>query len=459
MEKREKLSSRIGFLFLSAGCAIGLGNVWRFPYIAGKYGGALFVLIYIVFLALLGIPVMTMEFAVGRASRKSVAESFQALEPAGTKWHLFSNFAIAGNYLLMMFYTTIAGWILFYLFYMLRGDFAELSPEAVGGLFGAHISSAVKCVVGMVLVCVIGFGICAMGLQNGVERITKWMMSSLFVILIILAIRSITLPGASAGLKFYLMPNLDAIREHGWWEVIYAAMGQAFFTLSIGMGNMAIFGSYIGKERRLFGESINVTVLDTFVAIMAGLVIFPACFAFGINPGSGPSLVFVTLPNIFNEMPLSRLWGTLFFVFMFFAAISTVVAVFENIIAVSIEKYGWSRQKATLINLILIIILALPCALGFNLLSGIHPMGGDSLILDLEDFLISNNILPLGSLVYLFFCISNKGWGWKNFLQEADTGKGIAFPQVIKPYLNYVLPVIVLVVFVLGYLEKVFKVL
>ncbi len=456
MQKRETLSSRIGFILLSAGCAIGLGNVWRFPFIAGQYGGALFVLIYLVFLAILGIPIMAIEFSVGRASQRSVATSFHVLEPKGTKWHWYSWVGMAGNYMLMMFYTTIAGWILFYLYYMAKGDFAGITPDAVGEIFGTHVASPSKNVIGMILVCVIGFGICSLGLRKGVEKVTKIMMSCLLLIMVVLVVRSVTLPGASEGLAFYLKPNLNAIYEHGWGSVIFAALGQAFFTLSIGIGSMAIFGSYIGKDHRLLGESLNVTLLDTGVAIMAGLIIFPACYAFGVNPGGGPGLIFVTLPNIFNEMPLGRLWGTLFFVFMFFAALSTVVAVFENILAFAMDKTGCSRQKATIINLFVIIILALPCALGFNLLSGFQPMGEGTVVLDLEDFIVSNNMLPLGSLVYLAFCVTKGGWGWENFLKEVNSGSGIKFPRQIKFYLTWILPLIVFVVFLFGYYEKFF---
>lgn len=451
---REQLSSRLGFILLSAGCAIGLGNIWRFPYITGEYGGATFVIIYIVFLIIFGIPIMTMEFSVGRASQRSIATAFNVLEPKGTKWHAYSWFGMAGNYLLMMFYTTITGWILFYLFYMIRGDFVGMTPDDVGGYFGAHTESAAACVGGMLIACVLGFGICSLGLKNGVERITKIMMSCLLVIMILLVIRSVTLPGAIDGLKFYLIPSLDGIKEHGLWEVVYAAMGQAFFTLSLGIGSMAIFGSYLSKDDRLLGESVNVTVLDTFVAFTAGLIIFPACFAFGVNPNEGPGLLFVTLPNIFIEMPLGRVWGTLFFVFMTFAALSTVVAVFENIIAFAMDKLGWSRGKSTAINFVAVTLLSLPCALGFNLWSGFQPFGKDSGVLDLEDFIVSNNLLPLGSLVFLLFCMTKKGWGWKNFIAEADTGKGLRFPQGIRPYLTYVLPLLVIVIFVFGYLYK-----
>ena len=453
MAEREQLSSRLGFILLSAGCAIGLGNIWRFPYIAGEYGGALFVIIYLVCLILLGIPIMTMEFSVGRASQKSIATAFNVLEPKGTKWHIFSWFGMAGNYLLMMFYTTITGWILFYLVYMLKGDFNGLSPEGVGEFFGAHISSPANTVTGMLITCVIGFGVCAIGLKNGVEKITKVLMLLLFVIMIVLAVRSVTLPGAGEGLKFYLVPTLDGIKEHGLWQVIFAAMGQSFFTLSLGVGSMAIFGSYIKKEKKLLGESINVVILDTFVAFTAGLIIFPACFAYGVEPGAGPSLIFVTLPNIFASMPLGGLWGCLFFVFLAFAALSTVIAVFENIIAFAMDKLGWSRRKSTGINFIALIVLSLPAALGFNVWSGVQPMGEGSGILDLEDFLVSNNILPIGSMVFLLFCMSKKGWGWKNFLEEANAGKGMSFPVVIKPYLKYGLPLVVLFVFVSGYIS------
>ena len=456
MDKREKLSSRIGFIMLSAGCAIGLGNVWRFPFIAGQYGGALFVLLYLVFLCIFGIPVMTMEFSVGRASQRSIAASFDILEPKGTKWHLFSWMGMAGNYLLMMFYTTIAGWILYYLFYMLNGTFVGVTAELSEAIFVSHIGSPVKSLLGMVIICVLGFGVCTIGLQKGVEKLTKWMMSCLFVVMIVLVVRAVTLPGAEKGLRFYLMPSLDGIRQHGLWTVIYAAMGQSFFTLSLGVGSMAIFGSYIGKEHRLMGESVNVTILDTMVAFMSGLIIFPACFAFDVNPGSGPSLIFVTLPNIFNEMPMGRLWGALFFVFMLFAALSTVIAVFENIMSFGMDKLGWSRKKSALVNAVAIILLSVPCALGFNLWSGFQPMGPGSNILDLEDFIVSNNLLPLGSLVYLLFCVSKKGWGWENFLAEANSGKGLSFPRRIKPYLQYGVPVILIGIFIFGYIEKFF---
>ncbi|MDD3334849.1 MAG: sodium-dependent transporter [Eubacteriales bacterium] len=455
--QREKFSSRLGFLLISAGCAIGLGNVWRFPYIVGKYGGAAFVLFYLFFLAILGLPIMTMELSVGRASQKSVARSFHTLEPKGTKWHIFSIFGVIGNYLLMMFYTTVAGWMLSYVFKSASGVFDGLSVEAVGGVFDAMLTNPVEMTFWMLITMLLGFLICSLGLQKGVERITKLMMSALFVIMIILCVRSLTLPNASAGIQFYLVPDFGRLVEGGLWDAVYAAMGQAFFTLSIGIGSMAIFGSYISREHSLMGESVNICLLDTFAAFLAGLIIFPACFSFGVEPGAGPGLVFVTLPNVFNQMAGGRLWGTLFFVFMSFAALSTIVAVFENIISFAIDLWGWSRKKSVWINFGLIALLSLPCVLGFNLLSGFHPLGGASNIQDLEDFIVSNNLLPLGSLIYLAFCVSKSGWGWDRFIEECDAGKGIKFPKWSRRYLTYVLPVIMLIIFVLGYVEKFFK--
>lgn len=453
-QERETFSSRLGFILISAGCAIGLGNVWRFPYITGLYGGGIFVLIYFLFLLIFGLPIMVMEFSVGRASKKSIATSFDVLEPKGSRWHDFKWVGMAGNYLLMMFYTTISGWMIAYLFYMIRGDFVGITPTEVEAVFGSITSNAGVSVFWMIIACLLGFAVCSLGLQNGVEKITKIMMSALLFIMIALVIRSITLPNAAEGLSFYLLPNTNSIAENGLWSTIYAAMGQSFFTLSIGMGSMAIFGSYVSKDRSLFGEGLNITILDTSVAVMAGLIIFPACFSFGVNPGSGPGLVFVTLPNIFNSMPLGQLWGTAFFVFMVFAALSTVIAVFENIISFGIDLFDWSRKKSVIINFIAIIILAVPAALGFNLWSGFAPLGEGSTILDLEDFIVSNNILPLGSLVYVLFCVTRYGWGWDNFVREANTGKGIKFPKQLRFYLTFILPIIVLTVFVFGYIEK-----
>ena len=456
MEKREHFSSRLGFILISAGCAIGLGNVWRFPYITGKYGGAAFVLIYLVFLVILGLPIMVMEFSVGRASQKSAARSFHVLEPSGTKWHITGYLAMAGNYLLMMFYTTVGGWMLYYVYKMICGEFVGTTPEEVGGIFNGMLSDPVAMTLWMLITVLICFGICSLGLQKGVERITKVMMSFLLIILIILCIRSVTLDGAAEGIRFYLIPDFGKILENGLGEVIFAAMGQAFFTLSLGIGAMAIFGSYISKVHRLLGESMNICLLDTLIALMAGLVIFPACFAFGVDPGEGPGLVFVTLPNIFNQMTGGRIFGTLFFVFMSFAAMSTIIAVFENILSFSMDLWGWKRKKAVLINGILIIILSMPCVLGFNVLSGITPLGAGSTIQDLEDFIVSNNLLPIGSLLYLLFCTSKRGWGWKNFIEEADAGKGPKFPQWSRFYVSYILPLIILFILIMGYWQKFF---
>lgn len=454
MNNRERFSSRLGFILISAGCAVGLGNVWRFPYITGQYGGAAFVLVYLIFLVLLGLPIMVMEFAVGRASQKSAARSFHVLEPAGTKWHLQGYACMAGNYLLMMFYTTVGGWMAAYIFKTLTGEFKGLDSDGVAAVFNDMLARPGYMTFWMVLVVLLSFFICSLGLQKGVERITKAMMSCLFLILLILCIRSVTLPGASEGLRFYLIPDFTRFTENGVGNTIFAAMGQAFFTLSLGIGAMAIFGSYIGKDHTLTGETINICLLDTLVAFLAGLIIFPSCFAFGVDPGQGPGLVFITLPNIFNQMVGGRIFGVLFFVFMTFAAQSTIIAVFENIISFSMDLFGTSRKKTVLINGIAIILLSLPCVFGFNIWSGFQPLGAGSTIQDLEDFIVSNNLLPLGSMVYLLFCTSRYGWGWKNFLAEADTGKGIKFPAWARVYVSYILPLIVLFIFIMGYYQK-----
>lgn len=456
MEKREHFSSRLGFILISAGCAIGLGNVWRFPYITGKYGGAAFVLVYLLFLVILGLPIMVMEFAVGRASQKSAAKSFHVLEPAGSKWHITGYLAILGNYMLMMFYTTVAGWMIYYVYKMIRGEFSGLTPDEVGGIFGGMLADPKAMTFWMLVIVLLCFGVCSLGLQKGVERVTKVMMSFLIVILVVLCVRSITLEGAAEGIRFYLIPDFGKMIENGLGEAVYAAMGQAFFTLSLGIGAMAIFGSYISKERRLLGESLNICLLDTGIALMAGLVIFPACFAFGVDPGEGPGLVFVTLPNIFNQMSGGRIFGTLFFIFMTFAAMSTVIAVFENILSFSIDLWGWNRKKAVLVNGLLIIVLSLPCVLGFNILGNIQPLGAGSTIQDLEDFIISNNLLPIGSLLYLLFCTRKNGWGWNNFIAEADSGKGMKFPQWARFYVSYILPVIIIFILFMGYWQKFF---
>lgn len=454
MNNRERFSSRLGFILISAGCAVGLGNVWRFPYITGQYGGAAFVLVYLIFLVLLGLPIMVMEFAVGRASQKSAARSFHVLEPAGTKWHLQGYACMAGNYLLMMFYTTVGGWMAAYIFKTLTGEFKGLDSDGVAAVFNDMLARPGYMTFWMVLVVLLSFFICSLGLQKGVERITKAMMSCLFLILLILCIRSVTLPGASEGLRFYLIPDFTRFTENGVGNTIFAAMGQAFFTLSLGIGAMAIFGSYIGKDHTLTGETINICLLDTLVAFLAGLIIFPSCFAFGVDPGQGPGLVFITLPNIFNQMVGGRIFGVLFFVFMTFAAQSTIIAVFENIISFSMDLFGTSRKKTVLINGIAIILLSLPCVFGFNIWSGFQPMGAGSTIQDLEDFIVSNNLLPLGSMVYLLFCTSRYGWGWKNFLAEADTGKGVKFPAWARVYVSYILPLVVLFIFIMGYYQK-----
>ena len=459
-KQRETLGSRLGFLLLSAGCAIGLGNVWRFPYITGKYGGAAFVLIYLVFLVILGLPVMVCEFAVGRASRKSMAAAFKELEPEGTKWHWYSGFAVAGNYLLMMFYTVVSGWFLKYFFQMIGGKFVGLSgDEIVGQFVNGTVGDPKALLIWMVVVIVIGFGTCILGLQKGVERITKVMMSALLIIMIGLAIYVAFLPGAGAGYAFYLKPNFKALvgGEHGLWDTIYAAMGQAFFTLSLGIGSMEIFGSYIGKDHSLTGESLRVIGLDTFVAICAGLIIFPACTAFGVEANSGAGLAFMSLPNVFNSMgPVAgRIVGAFFFLFMSFAALSTVIAVFENIVAFPMDKFGWSRTKSVLINFAAMLVLATPAALGMNVWSGVHFGAHIGSIDALEDFIVSQNLLPLGSMLFLLFCTIKKGWGWDGFIAEADAGEGIKFPKnkVVKFYLRFIAPIIILVVFVAGYFD------
>lgn len=420
--KREKFGSRIGFILISAGCAIGLGNVWRFPYITGQYGGAAFVLIYLLCLVLLGLPIMVMEFSIGRGAGCSIARAFDRLEPLGTKWHWYKWFGIAGNYMLMMFYTTIGGWLLIYLFKMAAGSFEGMDASGIEAEFGALMGQPVLMTVFMAIVVVLCFGVVSLGLQKGVEGITKIMMVLLLVLLIILAVRSITLPGAGEGLKFYLLPDFGKMKDAGILEVVSNAMNQSFFTLSLGIGAMAIFGSYIDKKRTLAGEAVAITVLDTSVALISGLIIFPACFAFGVNPDSGPNLIFITLPNIFNSMAGGRFWGAIFFLCMFFASASTIIAVFENIIAYAMDLTGCSRGKAVAINLVAILILSMPCVLGYNVLSGFAPFGEGTAVLDLEDFIVSNNLLPLGSLLYVLFCTTRYGWGWKNFLAEANSG-------------------------------------
>lgn len=448
---REKFSSRLGFILISAGCAIGLGNVWRFPYVVGQYGGAAFVLIYAVFLLILGLPIVVMEFAVGRASQRSVALSFDRLEPEGSRWHYAKYLGMAGNYILLMFYTTVAGWMVLYFFKMAAGDFTGMNAEEVAAEFTRLLENPLLMGAFMILVVAGCASVCARGLQNGVEKITKVMMVCLLGLMVVLAVHSVFIKGGKAGLEFYLKPDFSRILEAGVSQVVFAAMGQAFFTLSIGIGSLAIFGSYIGRERRLTGEAVSVTILDTFVAFMAGLIIFPACFAFGIEPGQGPKLIFVTLPNVFNSMAGGRLIGALFFLFMSFAATSTVIAVFQNIVSFATDLTGCSIKKAVVYNGAAIILLSIPCVLGFNVWRGFMPFGEGSNVLDLEDFIISNNLLPLGSLAYLAFCTSRYGWGFEKFQKEANEGKGIPFPGWARGYVTYVLPVIVLIIFFEGY--------
>lgn len=456
MKERERLGSRLGFLLLSAGCAIGIGNVWKFPYITGLYGGGAFVLIYLFFLVVMGIPMLTMEFSIGRASRKSPLLACKVLEKPGQKWHLQGYMAMAGNYLLMMFYTTVSGWMLHYFYLTASGTFENADVDRVEAIFGEMLSAPLVMSLWMILVVVVGFFICSRGVQAGVEKITKVMMLALFFLIVVLAVNSLMLDGGMEGLKFYLLPDFDRMAETGIGATIAAAMNQSFFTLSLGIGAMAIFGSYIGKERSLAGESLRVCLLDTFVAITAGLIIFPACFAFGVDADSGPNLIFITLPNIFNHMAGGRVWGSLFFLFMAFAAFSTVIAVFENIISCCMDLTGCSRKKAAFVNVFLMILLSLPCVLGFNLLSGFEPLGEGTSIMDLEDFLVSNITLPIGSLIYLLFCTSRYGWGWKNFLEEANTGKGLKLRNGLRFYMTYILPIIILVIFVLGIKDVLF---
>lgn len=452
--QREKFSSRLGFILISAGCAIGLGNVYRFPIITGAYGGALFVLIYIAFLLLLGLPIMTMELAVGRGSQRSIASSFDALEKPGQKWHWFKYFGMAGNYLLMMFYTTISGWMLIYFVKYLNGSILQFkTAEQLGGVFGSVVADPVTLIIAAAVVIVSCFAICSLGLQKGVEKITKVMMIALLVLMVGLAVYSCTLSNAGKGLKFYLIPTTEGIQQHGIWTVISAAMGQSFFTLSIGIGSIAIFGSYIGKDRSLPGEALTILSLDTFVALMSGLIIFPACFTYngGVTADAstvGASFLFTTLSSIFNAMPAGRIVGILFFVFMAFAALSTVIAVFENIVSFWLELTKMSRRKIAIINIILMMVLSLPCIFGFNLWESVTIFGKG--IMDLEDFTVSNVLLPLGSLVYVLFCTTRYGWGWNKYFDEVNTGKGMKLPKWLKPYLSYVLPVIIIVVFIMS---------
>ena len=447
--ERENFRSRLGFILVSAGCAVGIGNVWKFPYVTGQNGGGIFVLFYLLFLVLMGVPVLTMELAVGRASGKSAVEGYKALEPKGSKWHLHGWFCVAGCCLLMMYYTTVSGWMLGYFFKFAAGTFVGLEGAAVDNVFTAMRSNVGEMTGWMMATVLGGFLVCSFGLQKGLERITKGMMLGLLGLIALLAVHSLTLPGGMEGVRFYLLPDLGRASEAGLGNVITAAMNQAFFTLSLGIAAMEVFGSYMSKEHTLTGEAVRICSLDTFVALMAGLIIFPACFSFGVEPDSGPSLIFMTLPKVFLNMTGGRLWGTLFFLFMTFASFSTVIAVFENLQANAIDNFGWTRKKAALVNCVFVLLASMPCVLGCNLWSGLHLIGGRD-VLDSEDFLVSNLLLPLGSLVYLLFCVSKSGWGYDRYLEEANAGEGLKMPRWLWPYFQFVLPVLILIILVQG---------
>ena len=449
MDNRDSFKSRLGFLLVSAGCAIGIGNVWKFPYITGEYGGAVFVLFYLAFLLLMGIPVMTMELAVGRASRKSAVLGYKALEPAGSKWHIHGWFCILGCYLLMMYYTTVSGWMLAYFWKFLTGTFSGISQEAIPKVFGAMLGSPWEMGIFMAITVFVGFAVCGLGLHNGVERITKWMMSCLLLLIVVLAIHSVFLEGGGPGLEFYLLPDWNRAVEAGLGNVASAAMNQAFFTLSLGIAALEIFGSYMADDFTLTGEAVRITALDTFVALLSGLIIFPACFAYNVHPDQGPSLIFITLPKIFVDMTGGRLWGTLFFIFMTFASFSTVTAVFENLIACAMDNLGWTRRKSVIINLAIVFFFSIPCVLGYNVLSGMHFIGARD-VLDSEDFLVSNILLPGGALIYLLFCVTKYGWGFDRYAAEVNKGSGLKMPLWIKPYFQFILPLLILVILIRG---------
>ena len=458
MPTREHFSTRLGFLLISAGCAIGLGNVWRFPFITGQYGGAIFVLIYLFFLVFFGVPLLAMEFSIGRASRRSLAQSFEALEKKGTHWHLNKYWMILGNYVLLSFYSVVTGWMLFYCIKGFTGEFGvNTLAEEAGVAFGALLASPADMLVNMIAVTAVSFGICACGLRKGVERITKPMMIILFLLLIFMALRSFTLPGFKEGMAYYLYPNLDNLTSHGLLEVISAAMAQAFFSLSIGVGAMQIFATYMDSDHTLLSESFSIMVLNTIVALLSGMIIFPACFSYEVEPGQGPGLIFVTLVSVFSNMENGAFWGGLFFLFMLFAALSTLIAVFENIIAITMEYFSTSRRRAVMINFVVIMAIGMPCLFGFNYLSDVHPLGGNSTFLDLEDFIVSNNILPLGAFCYLAFICWRGGWGFENFIKEANRGKGMKLPTWGVSYYRYVLPAVILFLIVNSYYGVFFK--
>ena len=453
-KNRETFASRLGFILVSAGCAVGLGNVWKFPYVCGNNGGAIFILIYLVCLFALGFPILVCEFAIGRGSGASIGTALRKLSGGKGRWHQFRWYGLCGNYLLMMFYTVVAGWMIYYVGVCAKGTLRQANVKEIEQYYQSFVQTPGKMMFFMLLVVALCIGVCALGLQNGIENITKKMMLALIVLMAVMAVNSVMLKGSSKGLSFYLIPNLENVKKRGLGNVIFDAMTQAFFTLSVGMGSMEIFGSYLGKERKLTGEAINVLVLDTLIAFVAGIIVIPACISFGIRPDAGPSLLFITLPNVFNEMPGSRIWGAMFFLFMSFAALSTIIAVFQNILSFAQDLWGWSLKKAIVFNAVLIIVLSLPCALGFNVWSFIQPLGAGTTIQDLEDFIVSNNILPIGSLIYLLFCVTKYGWGWDNFMKEANEGKGIKFPKWPRIYITYILPLIVLFILVQGYIEK-----
>lgn len=448
MQQREQLATRLGFLLISAGCAVGLGNIWRFGYVVGENGGAAFVIIYLVFLVILGFPVMTMEFAMGRAAQRNLAGAMTALEPQGSKWHVYGHIGILGNLILMMFYTTVAGWTLAYLYNSIAGNLTGKTPDELGGVFGGLVTNPVQLMFWMALVVVLGYLVCALGLRRGVERVGKVMMGGLFVLLIVLAIRAVTLPGAGAGLEFYLRPDFASLSLGG----VYAAMSQAFFTLSLGIGSMAIFGSYIKKERALAGESVRVIGIDSLVALLAGLIIFATAFAYGVDPGEGVGLVFITLPNVFNAMPAGQVWSVVFFLLLALAAMTTVVAVFENLTAYAMDQWGWTRTKTIVVEGIVVFVLSIPCVLGFGPWSHIQTLPGvpGSIFIDLWDFIVSYTLLPVGALIFALFCSHRFGWGWKNFIEEANTGEGMRFPEGLRFYCGVILPIIIFVVLVVG---------
>ena len=447
--KRENFQSRLGFILVSAGCAIGIGNVWKFPYVTGVNGGGVFVLFYLLFLAIMGVPVLTMELAVGRASRKSAVQGYEALEPKGSKWHIHGWFCIIGCYLLMMYYTTVAGWMLAYFYKFLTGTFSGMEAGAVDSVFGAMLGNPGEMTTFMVIVVIAGFVVCSFGLQKGLERISKYMMLALLGLIVVLAVHSCTLPGAIEGVKFYLLPDFDRAAEAGLGNVITAAMNQSFFTLSLGIAAMEIFGSYMTKDNTLTGEAVRICCLDTFVAMMSGMIIFPACFSFGVSPDAGPSLIFMTLPKVFVNMAGGRIWGALFFLFMTFASYTTVISVFENLLATCMDNFGWDRKKAVIINCVFILVASMPCVLGYNVWSDVRLIRGMD-VLDSEDFIVSNLLLPLGSLVYLLFCTTKWGWGFDKYLEETNTGSGLKMPRAFKPYFQFVLPALILVILVQG---------